>query len=128
MIRISDAEFEVMKVIWKRKEATSLEIIEDVKDFKWNPNTVRTLIKRLEKKGAIEVVSKIGKSYKYASLVDENKYKFEMTKDLIKRLYDNSLTEFLLDYCAGTKLDPEEVRKINETIRAKEERNRKERK
>lgn len=121
MVRISEAEFEVMKVIWKRKEVTSMEIIQDVKDFNWNANTVRTLIKRLEKKGAIEVVNRGGKAFTYGPLVDEKKYKLEMSKDLIKKLYHNSITEFFLDYCMGAKIDLEELKKINQTIKSREE-------
>lgn len=120
MVKISDAEFEVMKSIWNRKEATSMQIIEDVKDSNWSPNTVRTLIRRLEKKGAIEITSRTGKTYKYSALVDENKYKLEMAKDLLKKLYDNSFTEFFLDYCKGNKLDPEEIKRLNETVKANE--------
>ena len=120
MVRISEAEFEVMKIIWNRKEATSIEIIEDLKNIKWNHNTIRTLIKRLEKKGAIEVVSKTGKAFTYGPLIDEKKYKLEMAKDLIKKLYHNSITEFFLDYCIGAKIDAEELEKINQTIKSKE--------
>ncbi len=47
MKRISNAELEVMKIIWKEKAVKSKKIIEQVKDFNWNDNTVRTLINRL---------------------------------------------------------------------------------
>ena len=116
MVRISDAEFEVMKVIWKRKEATSTEIIGDLKDCNWSPNTIRTLIKRLEKKGAIEVVRKTGKTYTYGSLVDEKQYKNEITRDLLKRLYNNSLAEFVIQYNNGAKMKEEDMSEIIENI------------
>jgi len=61
MIKISDAELEVMKVIWNRGKATSVEIIEDLTEQQktnWSYNTIRTLIKRLLVKGAIEIIKK----------------------------------------------------------------------
>ena len=56
MIRISEAEFEVMKVVWEVGEVTSQEIIKRLQSDKWNANTIRTLIKRLYDKGALKVV------------------------------------------------------------------------
>lgn len=120
MVRISDAEFEVMKIIWKRKQATSLEIIGDLKNCKWTQNTIRTLIKRLEAKGAIKVIDKKGKAYTYAPIIDEKEYKNEMTKDLLKRLYNNSLKEFILQYHEGVKVKPEEFEELLRYIEGRE--------
>ena len=47
MVKITKAEFEVMKVIWERKRTTSKEIIQDLAYLRWNDNTVRTLIMKL---------------------------------------------------------------------------------
>lgn len=99
MSRISDAELEVLKVIWDKGEATSNEIIKELKDFSWNSNTIRTLIKRLYTKGAIEISQKKGKAYSYRAIINEEKYKNEMTLDLLKKFYNNSITEFVLEYC-----------------------------
>ncbi len=58
MIKISDAELEIMQILWQKGKATSFDIIEKVNQD-WNESTIRTLINRLQTKGAIEVVSKI---------------------------------------------------------------------
>lgn len=105
MIKISEAEFEVMKVIWQRKQATSLEIIEDLQEHNWNFNTVRTLIKRLQYKGAIKIIEQKGKTYTYTATIDENEFKRESAKDLFKKLYDNSINEFILNYGKVTAED-----------------------
>lgn len=119
MVRISDAEFEVMKVIWQRKETTSLEIIKDLKDFNWKFNTVRTLIKRLQNKGAIEITGRNGKAYTYKAVIDEKEYRDEMTRDLIRKLYHNSIQEFILSYCAESKAAAEFVKNEIEKVLAK---------
>ena len=119
MVKISDAELEVMKVIWKRKKATSLEIIQDIQkleDVTWNFNTIRTLIKRLLVKGAIEVVKKEGKTYTYKATVPENKYKKETTRSLLKKLYDDSIYEFIIQYCENEPMTVEEIKQINQQI------------
>lgn len=57
MVRISDAELEVMEVVWSKGEATTSEIIKSITNHNWNSNTTRTLIGRLNKKGALKIVS-----------------------------------------------------------------------
>lgn len=119
MIRISDAELEVMNIIWERKETTSLEIIDDLKSTKWNFNTIRTLIKRLQNKGAIEVSGRKGKTYTYRAIIDEKEYKKEMAKELIRKLYHNSIREFMLEYCGANNITVEEVKKLMDYIKEK---------
>ena len=45
---ISESELEVMKVLWKVNQATSSEIIENLKDkSEWKPKTIQTLIEEV---------------------------------------------------------------------------------
>lgn len=115
MSKIPDTEFEVLKIIWERGEATSTEIIKDLKDCSWNSNTIRTLINRLHTKGAIEIVRKTGKAYTYRAVIDEEKYKNEMTLDLLKKFYNNSINEFLLDYCDHAS--QEAIKELQESLK-----------
>lgn len=46
--KISEAELEVMKVLWSKSPQTANEVIEELeKNMDWNPKTIRTLINRL---------------------------------------------------------------------------------
>ena len=52
--QISEAEFEVMKIVWKFAPINTNEITERlVKTTTWSPKTIQTLIKRLVTKGAL---------------------------------------------------------------------------
>ena len=129
MVKISEAELEVMKVIWKRKETTSVEIIEELKEQKninWNFNTIRTLIKRLLVKGAIEIVKKQGKTYTYRPIIEEEKYKMTMTKKLLQKWYNDCIDELVLQYCQlGLTVSEMKslIQKIDEIIVLKEKNN-----
>ena len=86
-IKISDAELEVLKIIWKKGIANSLEIIDEIKkDFKWNESTIRTLMARLQSKGAIDIERKEGRIYFYKSLINENEYKLKQSKDFLRKM------------------------------------------
>lgn len=51
--QISEAEFEVMKVVWQHAPISTNEITDHlVKTTAWSPKTIQTLIKRLVTKGA----------------------------------------------------------------------------
>lgn len=112
MIRISDAELEVLKVIWQLKESTSLEIIEQLQHCNWNANTVRTLINRLIAKKAIGISKKTGKTYKYVPLVNEKFYKQKRSKQFIDQIYNGSVTDMLLNFVEAGELSRNELEKM----------------
>ncbi len=119
MVKISDAELEVMKVIWKHGQTTSVEIIDDLKNLQnvtWNFNTIRTLIKRLLVKGAIEIVKKESKTYTYKAVISEREYKADFIRNLLKKLYHGSITEFVIQYCEDENLSLEEIKLIGKEI------------
>ena len=52
--KISEAEWEVMKIVWTDSPRTSNQIIEALEDTKdWKPKTIKTLISRLVSKNAL---------------------------------------------------------------------------
>ena len=72
---ISDAELEVMRVLWKSGRAMTLAELRDeimlVKD--WNKSTIQTLVIRLRDKGAVKPLDKYGPA-QYVPLVTEDEY------------------------------------------------------
>lgn len=109
MIKISDAEIEVMKVIWEKGEVTSLEIINELKDFNWNDNTVRTLINRLISKKAVGVANKNAKAYTYVPLIKENEYKTKRSMNFVKQFFHGSVNEMILNFVDNNELTKEDL-------------------
>ena len=69
--QISEAEFEVMKVIWKHAPISTNEITEKLtKTTAWSPKTIQTLIKRLVTKGALSY-QKQSRVFVYTPLIEE---------------------------------------------------------
>ena len=69
---ISEAEFEVMKIVWKSAPINTNEITERLlKTTSWRAKTIQTLIKRLVTKGAL-TYEKQGRVFVYTPLVEEN--------------------------------------------------------
>ena len=103
MKKISDAELEVLKIIWKKEKVNTIDIINELEEFNWNNNTVRTLIKRLLEKEAIEIIEKNGKSFTYVAKIKEEEFKFEKTKSLLNQLFDDDIDNLLENYNKYTK-------------------------
>ena len=71
--KISEAEWEVMKTFWsKAVPCTANEIFDALGSFSdWKPNTVKTLVTRLVKKGALGFRER--RVYWYYPLIIESK-------------------------------------------------------
>lgn len=119
MIKISDAEIEAMKVIWERKEVTSLEIIKELENHNWNDNTIRTLISRLIAKKAVGISKREGKTYTYVPLIKENEYKAKKMKNIIKQLYDGAVDDMLLNFVDSNEMSKSELKSLIRLVEEK---------
>ena len=93
--RISDAELEVMKVLWEAKCDLPVTIIrEKLQERKgWEPTTIKTLVSRLVGKGVIKQ-EKFGVFY-YTPLVTEKEYNEWVTNSLVDKVYDGSVKNLI---------------------------------
>ena len=108
---ISESELEVMKVLWKVKEATSAEIIENLKDkSEWKPKTIQTLITRLVSKDFI-------KAYIYSPNISEHEYKNYASKSYLEKLYNGSINKMVLSFVKDNKLSKAEIEELKDILR-----------
>lgn len=116
MIKISDAELEVMKIIWDKKEVTSIEIIKSLQHCDWNNNTVRTLINRLILKKAVGISKKEGKTYTYVPLIKENEYKLKRSKNFVKQFYNGSINDMILNFVNNKEFSKKDIEDLLKQI------------
>jgi BlaI family penicillinase repressor len=94
--QISEAEFEVMKVVWKHAPISTNEITDRlVKTTSWSPKTIQTLIKRLVNKRAL-TYEKQSRVFVYTPLVQENEYIGHESNSFLERYYNGDITAFYL--------------------------------
>jgi BlaI family penicillinase repressor len=74
-IKISDAELEIMKILWRENKPLKVaEFRDELERFKgWNKSTTHTLVARLRDKGCIEPVERYGVA-RYVPLISEDEY------------------------------------------------------
>lgn len=107
--QISEAEFEVMKVIWKHAPISTNEITEKLTQAtKWSPKTIQTLIKRLVTKGALSY-EKQSRVFVYTPLIEEKEYIGQESHSFVERFYDGDITAMLSAYIEDGKLSESEI-------------------
>lgn len=107
--QISEAEFEVMKLVWKYAPINTNEITEHLtKTTTWSPKTIQTLIKRLVTKGAL-TYEKQSRVFVYTPLVDETEYIGQESSSFLNRYYDGDITAMLSTYIKNDKLTESEI-------------------
>jgi BlaI family penicillinase repressor len=114
--RISDAEWEVMKVIWSKAPLTANEVIEALEGITdWKPKTIRTLINRLVEKKALGV-NQEGRFYSYYPLVENEECLRAETQSFLKRLYGGAMKPFLVNFLREEKLSPEDIKELKSIL------------
>ncbi|MDP4099042.1 BlaI/MecI/CopY family transcriptional regulator [Paenibacillus sp. P96] len=113
--QISEAEFEVMKVIWNHAPISTNEVIEKlVKTSTWSPKTIQTLLLRLVKKKAL-TYKKESRVFVYTPLIQEDEYIEHESKSFLNRFYNGTLNSMVLNFLEHdqmSKEDIDELRKI----------------
>jgi BlaI family penicillinase repressor len=114
---ISDAELEVMKVLWKLGKATSAEIILELTPITdWKPKTIGTLINRLVAKGAAKAKKTETKAFIYTPAINEDSFKTHAATSLLGKLYNGSLKMMLASFIEGQKLSKDEIDSLKKLL------------
>lgn len=107
--QISEAEFEVMKIIWKYAPISTNEITEKLlQTTNWSPKTIQTLIKRLVTKGAL-TYEKQSRMFVYTPVVKESEYIGQESSSFLNRYYDGDITAMVSAYIENDKLSESEL-------------------
>ncbi len=102
MPKISEAEYEIMKAVWKNAPISTNEVVELFEGGNWSPKTVQTLLARLVKKGALGY-EKRGRVFVYSPLIDEEEYRREESSSFLKKFYNGALNSMVLNFIDGDK-------------------------
>lgn len=114
--QISEAEFEVMKIVWKHAPINTNEITQRlVHSTSWRPKTIQTLIKRLVTKGVL-AYEKESRVFVYTPLVQENEYINQESSSFLSRYYDGDITAMLSSYIKNDKLTEAEINSLRSLL------------
>ncbi|HTV39122.1 MAG TPA: BlaI/MecI/CopY family transcriptional regulator [Candidatus Sulfotelmatobacter sp.] len=119
--RISETEWEVMKIVWRQSPVSASQVIEGLKerDPSWHEQTVKTLLNRLIKKGALGY-RKEGRAYWYRPLVSEDESVRAASQSFLQRVFGGSLQPLLAHFVESHNLSTKEVNELTRLLKGKE--------
>lgn len=114
--QISEAEFEVMKVVWKSAPINTNEITERLlKTTSWSAKTIQTLIKRLVTKKAL-TYEKQGRIFVYTPLVEEKEYLSQQSSSFLTRFYNGDMSAMLSAYLENNQISEAEIHRLKSIL------------
>ena len=118
-MQISEAESAVMDVLWQRQPLAAEDVVAALADSRqWQEATIKTLLNRLLKKGAIRA-TKDGRRYLYAPVLKRQAWMLGESQGLLERLFDGRVAPLVAHFSEHRKLsrkDIAELRKLLEEI------------
>ncbi|HEX5353231.1 MAG TPA: BlaI/MecI/CopY family transcriptional regulator [Rhodanobacteraceae bacterium] len=122
---ISEAESRVMEVLWQRAPQGSEDIASGLHaDTGWHENTVRTLLSRLLRKGAVRA-KRDGRRYLYSPILTRERWQAFESRSLLDRVFGGRVAPLLVHFSRSEKLgakDVAELRKLVDQLEKKERR------
>ena len=115
--RISEAEHEIMEVLWVKAPLTATEVADQVMDAKgWSLQTVKTLLSRLAAK-AVVGTQRDGRRFQYSPLVERDTYLTGVSRNFVDRLFGGKVTPLVAHLAEADDLSADDIKEIEELLR-----------
>ena len=106
---ISDAEWQVMNVVWEGQPMTGQEIVSQLADqTDWASATIKTMLHRLVKKEVLSFEQQ-GNRYLYRSRVRKSNCVKQASRSFLQRVFSSEPAPLLAHFLKNTKLSEEEI-------------------
>lgn len=115
MERLTDAEKELMDILWEKEKAFMKDLMEAYPKPKPATTTIATLLKRMQNKKMVGYKT-FGNSREYFPMVEKGRYFTTEMSGLIGKFFNNSVTQFASFFTANAKLSEKELLEIKKII------------
>ena len=116
--KLTNPEFEIMKVVWDRGKVTVNEVLEAVNASKKSSlkrTTIQVQMKRLEDKGWL-THQETDRNFLYQSTRGREEVSREITKDIKKRIFDGSYSELVKSLFHESDISRAEIERIRRIL------------
>lgn len=115
-VTITDAEREVMEVLWRQAPRSTEEIVTETGPVRgWKEGTVKSLVNRLLRKQAVTAVRE-GRRYLYSPLISRETYLFEESKGVLDRLFGGHVAPLVAHFSEHRKLSKKDVAQLRKLL------------
>ena len=114
-MQLTQAEEQLMKILWKKERAFMKDLIEDYDDPKPATTTIATLLKRMQDKNFVDYIQ-YGRSREYFPMVKKKDYFSKHVNGLIKNFFNDSASQFASFFTEETNLSKKELEELKTII------------
>jgi BlaI family penicillinase repressor len=113
---ITEAESEVMKLLWQKEPLSANEIIMKLThQMQWSDQTIKTFLNRLHKKMAIRF-EKSGRNYLYYPLVSHDEYLKTENRSFLDRFYNGAVGMLCAKFLEEEKLSETDINQLQQLL------------
>ena len=113
--KLTDAEKDLMEIIWQKKAAFMKDIIEEYPEPNPATTTIATLLKRMQNKDLIGYKT-YGNSREYFPKVSKEVYFKEEMTSMIDKFFNSSASQFASFFTSNTKMSQTELKQLRDLI------------
>lgn len=115
-MQISEAESAVMEVLWERSPRSSEDVVAALSGSRdWQEPTIKTLLNRLLKKGAIRA-EKDGRRYLYAPVLAREAWVAQQSEGLVDRLFGGRVAPLVAHFSEQRKLGAKDIAELRRLL------------
>jgi predicted transcriptional regulator len=111
MEKLTNKEEEIMRVLWKLKQAFVKDIVAELPDPKPHYNTISTVVRNMEEKGFIKYKA-FGKSHQYYPAISKEEYKKTFMNKTIQHYFEDSYKNLVSFFAKEEKISVNELKEI----------------
>jgi BlaI family penicillinase repressor len=120
-MRIADTEWFVMRVVWQMGPVGAAEVIAAVlPQTGWSHRTVRTLLNRLVKKGALRAEMVDGRNI-YRAKVAQSQCVRQESRSFLNRVFEGDAGRMLVHFVQNEKITPDQIKELKALLNAKQQ-------
>lgn len=114
-MQLTNAEEQLMQILWKQERAFMKDLIDAHADPKPATTTIATLLKRMQGKNFVDYIQ-YGRSREYFPMVKKKDYFSKHVNGLIKNFFNDSPTQFASFFTEETNLSKKELQELKSII------------
>lgn len=121
MVRLSEAEWKVMNVLWEESPQTIMQLTRRFQGTTdWTKHTVMTFLKRMEDKGAVYYEAG-GRAKLYYPRIERSEAALQETEEFLEKVFDGRMGLMLNTMVQHKALSGEEIAELYDILRHAEE-------
>jgi len=115
-ISISEAESVIMEVLWRESPQSSEAVVAALANQQdWQEATIKTLLNRLLKKGAVRA-TKEQRRYLYSPVLTRDQWLSEESKGFLNRLFNGRVAPLVAHFGQHEKLSKKDIADLKRVI------------